>query len=150
LAWNSVLPDCRDFEILGTLPVGGRVIFLARAAGIATLIGASVVATNLFTGLAFPFFFVEGNRLFDALPALTAYWLSVTLAGMFAASAILAAQGVSALICPARLFNRLSAPIQLTLSFLIVGIYFLRPIYPNAHAGWVPSFWFLDLFGNLG
>src|SRR5262249_50389626 len=30
LAWNSVLPDRRDCDILGALPVAGRVIFLAR------------------------------------------------------------------------------------------------------------------------
>ena len=51
LAWNTVLPDRRDCLVLGLLPVRVRTIFLAKVAAIATALGVSVAAINIFTGL---------------------------------------------------------------------------------------------------
>ena len=55
LAWNTVLPDRRDCLVLGLLPVRLRTVFLAKVAALATALGVSVAAVNLFTGLFYPF-----------------------------------------------------------------------------------------------
>lgn len=149
LAWNSVLLNARDCSILGVLPVRGRTIFLARAAGLATFLGGSIAAINLFTGFAFPFFFAAGNGLLDGLRPLAAYWCAVTVAGIATAAVILAVQGVAVQIFSMRQFHRFSAIIQLALFFLIVGVYFIKPSYPNPDGTWVPSFWFFEIFQKL-
>jgi predicted permease len=146
LAWNTVLPDRRDCLILGLLPVRVRTIFLAKVAAIATALGISVVAINVFTGFSFPF-------LWGGFRTLGAYWLTQLLAGLFVACTLLALQAVAAQVLTYRLFLRASSFLQLASFFTILGIWFLKPPFSALAAhprlSWMPSFWFFALFQQL-
>ena len=61
IAWNAVLPDRRDSLVLGPLPVRLRTIFLAKVAAVATALGVSIGAVNVFTGLTVPFIAISGG-----------------------------------------------------------------------------------------
>jgi hypothetical protein len=137
LAWNSVLPDRRDCFVLGLLPVRTRTIFIAKVAAIGTVLGVSVVATNVFTGLSLPFMALapEAGWL-GALRSLAAYWLSVTAAGLFVCSVLLAVQGLAAQFLSYRRFQRLSSFIQFSAFFLIVAIYFFKPSIADVQRLW--------------
>ena len=151
LGWNIVLPDRRDCVILGVLPVPLRTIFLARVAAISTAIGLGVLAINIFTGLAYPFVLSAPG---GATPArvLLAYWLAAAGVALFVCFALLAVQGVSALLLSRRMFLRISGGIQMAAFFAILGSYFLKPplLLPltgkSLAISWEPSFWFYALF----
>lgn len=150
LAWNNVLPDRRDCMIVGVLPVRLRTLFLARIAAICTAVGTGVVATNAFTGLAYPF--MLGTAGSGGLRAVLAWWIAAAAAGLFICLALLAVQGVLALMLSRRQFLRCSSGIQLAAFFAILGTYFLKPplVFPlsskSLGGSWEPSFWFYALF----
>jgi hypothetical protein len=83
----------------------------------------------------------------------------MTAAGLLVFCALLAVQGLAALLLRYRLFLRLSSFLQLAAFFLILGVYFLTPALAtlpgltasaNRHLlAWLPSFWFLALFQEL-
>jgi hypothetical protein len=153
MVWNKVLPDARDCAILGVLPVRARTIFLSRAAAVCTVIGAGVLAVNVFTGLCYPFLLLPPDASAgSALRSLLAYWLAMSAMGLFVCCTLLAVQGLSALLLSRRLFLRLSIWIQLAAFFAILATYFLKPSLAlpfdssNLHVWWVPSFWFYALF----
>ena len=149
LAWNTVLPDRRDCLILGLLPVRLRTVFAAKIAALATGLGVSMAAVNLFTGLFFPF--ALGGSFATSLRALGAYWLAMAAAALFVCGALLALQGVLAQFLPYRLFLRVSSWVQLAAFFVILGVFFLKPSV--SEASWpsypLPSVWFFALFQRL-
>lgn len=157
LAWNAPFPDRRDSFVLGPLPVRAGLIFAARIAALATALGISIAAINIFTGLFYPFLVTPPQG--SALRSLSAYWVTMTAAGMFVLCALLAVQGLAALLLRYGVFLRLSSFLQLAAFFLILGIYFLTPALatvPGLTAAanqrllaWLPSFWFLALFQEL-
>lgn len=157
LAWNSVLPARQDALALGPLPVHTRTIGLARIAAIASVLGMSAVALNVFAGISFPFVWIPpGGGL---LRSLAAYWLTMAAAAIFVFCALLAMQGVAALVLAHRLFLRVSSALQLACFFVILSVYFLKPPLANPRAltasanhRWLaalPSYWFLGLFQEL-
>jgi len=143
LAWNTVMPDRRDCLILGMLPVRTRTVFLAKVAAIATALGVTIVAINLFTGPLFPFIGLpaDGGWL-AALRSVAAYWLTMAAAGAFVCCATLALQGIAMQLLPYRYFLRVSGFLQLAAFFVILAAWFLKP--PHA-APWLPSSWFFGL-----
>jgi predicted permease len=150
LGWNIVLPDRRECVIMGVLPVRLRTIFLARVAAIGTAIGLGVLAINIFAGLAYPFV-LSATGGGAPVRTLLAYWLAVAGVGLFVCFALLAVQGLSALLLSRRLFLRLSGGIQLAAFFVILGTYFLKPplllpLTKSLAISWEPSFWFYALF----
>jgi hypothetical protein len=154
LAWNAVLPDRRDTLILGLLPIPGRTMLLARIAAMGTALGISVVATNVFTGLCYPFLIVpEGAGALGPFRTLTAYWVTMTVSALFVFCAMLAVQGVASLVLSYSLFLRVSSFLQLTGFFLILAVFFLAPPLSTATRyhllAWLPSFWFLGLFQEM-
>lgn len=56
LSWESMFPDRRDVLVLSPLPVRGRALFLAKVAAVATALGLTVAALDVFPGLVAPFF----------------------------------------------------------------------------------------------
>jgi CubicO group peptidase (beta-lactamase class C family) len=56
LSWESMFPDRRDVLVLSPLPVRGRTLFLAKVAAVATALGLTVAALDIFPGLVAPFF----------------------------------------------------------------------------------------------
>jgi hypothetical protein len=157
LSWNAPFPDRRDSFVLGPLPVRTGTIFAAKIAALATALGISVAAINIFTGLFYPFLVTPPQG--SALRSLGAYWATMTAAGLLILSALLAVQGLAALLLRYRMFLRLSSFLQLAAFFLILGVYFLTPALatvPGLTAtanqrllAWLPSYWFLALFQEL-
>ena len=149
LAWNNVLPDRRDCLVLGLLPLRTRTVFLAKVAALATALGVAVTALNVFTGLAYPFAIAApGSGSVGVLRAFGAYWVAMFAAGVLVCCALLAVQGIAAILLGYRLFLKLSSALQLAAFFAILGIYFLKPPF-SAGMTWLPSFWFLGLFQKL-
>lgn len=157
LARNSVLPARQDALVLGPLPVHTRTVGMARIAAIASILGASVAALNVFTGISFPVVWIPpGGNL---LRSLAAYWLTMVAAGLFAFCALLGLEGLAALVLTHRLFLRVSSALQLVSFFGILSAYFLKlPLaYPRAltatgNQRWLaalPSYWFLGVFQEL-
>ena len=66
LAWNAVFPDRRDCLILGPLPVSTPVIIVAKLSAMATALGISLMAVNIFTGAVFPHIVAENNSILRA------------------------------------------------------------------------------------
>lgn len=160
LAWNAALPSRRDCFVLGLLPVRTRTIFAANMAALATALGISVAAINIFTGLSYPFLITPPNGgAMGALCVLGAYWLTMSATGLFVCCAIFAVQGLFAQILSYRLFLRVSSFLQLSAFFLILGVYFLEPPLATVAGltapanqrllAWLPSFWFFGLFQEL-
>ncbi|MBZ5723607.1 MAG: ABC transporter permease [Acidobacteriia bacterium] len=146
LAWNTVLPDRRDCLILGLLPIRQRTIFCAKLAALATILGLSIAAINLFTGLSYPFAAAApGAGLPSVLRSFAAWWIAMIAAGTFVCCALLGIQGLAAQLLPYRLFLRLSSILQLGAFFVILAAYFLKPPFPHR----LPSAWFLGLYQQL-
>jgi len=146
LAWNTVLPDRRDCLILGVLPVRARTIFLAKLAAVGTTLGISIGAVNSFTGLAFPIALAPtGASLLFLLRSFGAWWLTMTAAGLLVCCGMLAIQSAASQLLPYRLFLKLSSFFQMAAFFAILGLYFLKPPFPNR----LPSSWFVGLYHEL-
>ncbi len=167
LSWDSVLPDRRDVLVLGPLPVHARTLFLAKVAASATALSVTVVALNALTGIAWPLALAPPSmNLVDLIlmPAVyrwfAAYWVTMAAAGAFVFGSLLSLQGAAALLLPRRRFLRLSAFLQMAAFCLLLLVYFLQPALaaPEALAApanqrllaWLPSYWFLGLFQELG
>lgn len=160
LAWNALFPSRKDSLVLGALPVKVRTIFEAKTAAIATALITSVVASNVFTGVAFPFVTIAPHGgLLDVLRSIGAYWITMAAGGLFVFSALLAIQGAAAQLLPYSMFLRGSSLLQLTAFFAILSVYFLTPPIANLRGltnpanhdllKWIPAFWFLGLFQEL-
>ncbi len=149
LAWDSIFPTWRDMMVLSQLPIRAHTIFKAKLAAAATGVAMSLAAVNLAPGIAYPFV-IGGVRSF------VAYWGVMVAAGLGMFCALVAAQGLTALLLPYRWYLRASNALQVTAFFAILAVYFLTPgpsemdpaasggIPPFARA--LPAFWFLGLF----
>lgn len=158
-AWNSILPDRVDSQVLGPLPVRAETIVLAKAAAASAAVCLIVLALNFFTGLGYTFVLPSSSGLLGVLRAFAACFVTMLAAGFFVASVLVALQGAMALLLPYRMFARISAAMQVVTFFGLLAGYFLRPVFATpdalqAAAGqrWlaaVPSYWFLGLFQEL-
>jgi hypothetical protein len=160
LAWNAVYPERRDALVLGPLALRGRTILRAKTAAIATALGLTIVAVNVFTGLSYPFVVIPpGAGAFGALRAMGAYWLTMLGAGMFPFCSLLALQGIASQLLPRGLFPRLSAFLQVAAFFAVLGVFLLTPPLATPVGltrpenqrllAFLPSLWFLGLFQEL-
>jgi hypothetical protein len=146
LSWDSAFPDRREVLVLAPLPVRPGLIFLAKAAALATALGVTVATLNCATGLLYPLSWMpDGSGIFGLLRAFFAYWVTMLLAGAFVFCAVLGLQGIAALLLARRYFLRVSAFLQMAAFCLFVCVYFLEPSgLPD-----YPSNWFLGLFNSL-
>jgi hypothetical protein len=157
LAWDAVWPLRLDALVLGPLPVRVGTLGLAKGAAVASALAFGIVALNCFTGLCFPFLVIPPNG--NPARSLLAYWLTMAGVGAFVCCALLAVQGMTALVLSYRLYLRVSGFLQLAAFLLILGVYSLKPPLANlkgltapAHQrllARLPSFWFLGLFQEL-
>src|SRR5205823_2379535 len=84
LAWNTLLPERRDSLVLGPLPIRLRTIFLAKSLAIATALGGSIVAVNLFSGMLYPVALAPNSSgLAGIWQPWTSFWISIAGAGIF-------------------------------------------------------------------
>jgi hypothetical protein len=160
LNWDSAFPDRRDVLVLGPLPVRSSTLFLAKLAALATPPFLTIVALNVFTGLAYPMLFHSGTGFFNGVRAWPAYWVTLFLGGAFIVLTMLAVQGLAANLLPRQLFLRVSGVLQASAFSLLLLVYFLEPsleLFPELISSptsqrlmeWLPSYWFLGLFNQL-
>jgi len=161
LCWDSIFPDKRDVLILAPLPVRANTVFRAKLAALIAALSVSVLSLNIFSGLVWPILFssTNGGGFFGVIRSLAAYWIMMTMAGLFMFCCVLGVQGVTSLVLPRQQFLRLSALLQAGTFFVFFGVYILEPSLeaPTALAApenqrllaCLPSYWFLGLFQQL-
>jgi hypothetical protein len=159
LSWDSAFPDRRDVLVLAPLPVRASTLFLAKISALFAAPFLAILAFNIFSGLVWPLLFVSSNSAIGFLRALSAYWITISVAGGFILFTVLAVQGLAANLLPRQLFLRLSAFLQAGSLCLLLSVYFLEPSLESSAAlaapenqrllAWLPSYWFLGLFQQL-
>jgi hypothetical protein len=159
LNWDSVFPDRRDILVLAPLPIRAPTLFWAKVSALAAVLGISIIALNVFTGIFWPFLFSPVASYLRAARSLAAYWIAITVAGGFVFGSILSLQGLTSLVLPRQIFLRLSALLQAAVFSLLLIVYFLEPSLESIDAltapqnqrllAWLPSYWFLGLFQLL-
>jgi hypothetical protein len=146
LSWDSAFPDRRDVLVLAPLPIRPSLIFLAKAAAIATALSVTIATLNCATGLLYPFSWMPtGSGILGAIRSIAAYWITMALAGGFVFCSVLGLQGIPALLLPRRHFLRVSGFLQVAALCLFVCVYFLEPSQLSNY----PSYWFLGLLNTL-
>jgi len=156
ISWDGLFPDRRDSMALRPLPIRMRTLFAAKVISIFGLLLLVVLATNIFSSVAFPCFMTVTE---PGAPGLARYIL-IHSGAMFAASAflffsLLALEGVLINVLSYSGFQRLSCYFQLGLLFLFLFVFILIPnIDPPMLADprnegiirWLPPYWFLGLY----
>ncbi|MFZ0631740.1 MAG: hypothetical protein WAM56_10660, partial [Acidobacteriaceae bacterium] len=148
VSWDTIFPDRRDAMVLGPLPIRPGTILAAKVAACASIVGIALLSLSSGMGLVLPLV-VGSARL------LVGYWLAMAAACVFVYGAVLAAQGLMALLLPRKAFLRLSAALQLAAFAWFVSSYFLEPslatraqIASAAASGQLnlwPSWWFFAM-----
>jgi len=150
--WDMFFPDLLDVQILKTLPVKDRNVFLGRVAAIAVLVGAFLIDSNFLAPTIMHITFNPPHPgQFTA-----GHLAAVLLAGLFSAACTLALQGIMVATLGERLFRRLSLLLQGLLIALFVMMLLLFPAYSGLlpvmlRSGSVyvlcfPPFWFLGIY----
>jgi hypothetical protein len=160
ISWDATFPDRRDAMVLSPLPVAPHTILFAKIAASCAVLGLSILALNVFSGLVCPLLLgAQHGTTLGRIQSFAAYWFTMAAASAFLYCSVLTAQGLTALLLPRRLFLRLSAILQLAAFGLFLGVYFVQGTIatPAATAdpanqrllAWSPSFWFFALFNQL-
>jgi hypothetical protein len=153
--WDLFFPDLLDMFVLGTLPLAGHRVFLARVGAIAVLVLGCLFDANFLAPIVLPMAtdpphlarFVGGHIV------------AVAGSGLFAAAFILALQGVLLSILGERLFRRISLALQGLVVTVLVVLFLLFPVLSGVTPGllqaggrasrWFPPFWFLGIYQRL-
>jgi hypothetical protein len=152
LKWDLFFPDLLDILVLKPLPVPEKTVFLARIVAIAIFIVGFLFVVNGLAVLALPAA-MDPSHLRTLL---IAHILSVTMGGLFAASLILALQGLLLAILGERLFRKLSLLLQgLSIAVLLMPL-LLFPVVSEVVPVFLQSgsifarcfspFWFLGIY----
>jgi hypothetical protein len=160
LSWDTTFPDRRDVLVLAPLPIRPQMLFVAKLTALAAVLGLSILALNVFTGLVWPLvFFPATSGLLGSMRSLAAYWMTMFVASVFIFCSTLCVQWMTAKLLPRQLFLRVSAFLQVALFCLFLCVYFLEPSLETIGAlsapenqrllAWSPSYWFLGLFQGL-
>jgi hypothetical protein len=150
--WDALFPDRRDFTVLAPLPLRLHTLFLAKLLALAIFLGLFLADVNFFCILFWPG--VDGRP--GTIHTLAAHLAAVGAAGLFAALAAAAVQGVLVNLLPAAAFRRVSVCLQTVLMAALVMLLFLTPLLagaarvliPRGHpfALWFPGYWFIGLY----
>ncbi|MGA9670356.1 MAG: hypothetical protein WBQ94_14180 [Terracidiphilus sp.] len=153
--WDMFFPDLLDIFVLTTLPVPDRRLFLARVSAIALFIAGFLFNSNILAPIVLP----AATDPPNLLHFLGGHVVAVFASGLFAATFILALQGVLLSLFGERLFRRLSlflqgifvtALVMLLLTFPVLSgavPVFLQSGNPLVFA--CPPFWFLGIYQRL-
>lgn len=150
--WDMFFPDLLDLWVLKTLPIAEVRAFLARVAAIGIFVAGFLFDINLFATLVLPSAIDPPNLL----RFLSGHLLAVAGSGLFAASFILAMQGVILSVLGERLFRKISLLMQgLSITALLL-LMFLFPVFSgvvpallksgSGYALYCPPFWFLGIY----
>jgi hypothetical protein len=115
--WDSLLPDRRDYNNLGALPIPTRNFLQANLIAVAILAVILSLDVNAASTLLFPAVVSNSRSSFPFFARFTvAHFACVFSASVFGFLIVLCALGLPALLLPTRVFNRVS----LYLRFVIV------------------------------
>ncbi len=155
LEWEALFPDRRDFQVLTPLPIPLSTLFLTKIAALALFLGVFLVDINFFSMVFWPG--IDGGH--GLLPIMAAHIGAVALAGLFAALAMAAVQGVLITVLPARTFHRAAVALQTLLMAALVMLLFLTPVLAgglhrfaarnSALFYYFPGYWFVGLYERL-
>jgi hypothetical protein len=153
--WDALFPDRRDYQILTPLPIPLRTLFVAKMAALAFFLGIFLVDMNFFGVLMWPSLDTRGNLVW----IMGTHLLVVAAAGLWAALAAAAVQGVLVTVLGGTLFRRVSVVIQTLLMATLVMLLCVAPWIGPVIRGLVwkdspllyyyPGFWFVGLYERL-
>jgi hypothetical protein len=153
--WDMFFPDLLDIFVLTTLPIPNRRLFMARVAAILVFIFGFLFDANLLGLIFFPIVVDPPNiaRFFIG------HLVAVAAGGFFAATFILALQGVLLSVLGERFFRKISLLLQGLLIAVLLMLFLLYPLISalvstafesgSALAYLCPPFWFLAIDQRL-
>jgi hypothetical protein len=153
-AGDSMFPDETDFRVLTPLPVTRAFVFSAKLRAIAFYLGLAIVVTGL--ALQLPFTAISGGPHAERTWfARAAMYSAASMAGsLFAATAVMAIQGLILLVAPGRHLRAIAIAAR---TAMLCGVVLLLPVagrLPRAAAGFTaqspllfvaPPAWFVGL-----
>jgi hypothetical protein len=153
--WDLFFPDLLDIQVMGTLPVPQRRVFMGRVTAIGLLIIGFLFDANFLAPLVLP----SATDPPDMTRLVTAHVTAVAASGLFAAASIVAAQSVLLATFGERLFRRMSLLMQ---GAAVTGLVMLLLLFPvisgvtpallesgNHASRWFPPFWFLGIYQHM-
>ncbi len=159
LCWESVFPDRRDCLILSGLPVRQSSMIGAKLTVLALVFLAATTTLNFASTFFFPIATMRTGTVSEGLLAYSAHIIAIGAASGFVFLGMLAAQGLLANLLPYRVFQRVSAWVQLLALFTVLLLFFMIPpiatfgrLTDPANRGTallLPPFWFLGLYQQL-
>ena len=153
--WDLFFPDLLDLFVLSSLPIKIQKLFMARIAAISIFVAGFLFDANVLATLILP----EAIDPPSLWRFLAAHVLAVTASGVFAASVVLALQGLLLAVFGARFFRRISLFLQGLFITALLMLFFLYPalsgVLPafmhsqSTFALYFPPFWFLGIYERL-
>ena len=154
--WNALFPDVLDLYILSSLPIARRRLLLGRIAAMAIFLGLVHLGTSLLGTLFLP---GVADLRYGFWRHLFAHAVSVTLAGLFAATLFLTLQSLLTCLLHGRLLDHSAAALKAGAVVLLLTLLFLFPLsahylYAGLSSGsplvrGIPTLWFLGLYEVL-
>jgi hypothetical protein len=152
--WDLLFPTVLDIFVLSPLPISNRRLLLARMSAVLIFLVLFLVGTSSLGIVFFPAITeLPGIRLFAA------HFVAVSASGAFAASLLLALQGVLINILGARLFRMVSTFIQSLSMTVLLTVLFLFPLLSRSLERLInsgspavrsfPPFWFLGIYESV-
>jgi len=152
--WEMLFPDRLDFLVLTPLPLKSRQLLASKALALAGFLALFLFSANMFGAFVLP-----AASKGDFYRQVYAHVVATTLAGMFAALALLALGGVMLCVLDPRRFRVASPALQMGI-VVVLGLLLihygrfsddLQAILaePLGRARWVPPFWFLGVYETL-
>ncbi len=154
--WDLLFPDTLDVFILSSLPITTARLLLARLSAFGMFLALVLLGT---TGLSDLFFPAVADLKVGFWRHLAAHTAAVSLSGIFAALALIAAQGVLASLPGRRLYATLAPVLKVLAVLLLLTILSLFPLLAHflpdllgtrsVAVHWFPPFWFLGFYELL-
>jgi hypothetical protein len=152
IGWDALLPDRRDAQILGALPLGRNVVLGAKLYAALVYFALLMVAAQGVPALVAPVVMFPESWL----RAFFAQTVTLTAAAAFVFFGAMAVQGLLLLLLPYGRFQQVSAWLQMATLLVSLSLVFLTPnpgvaVSNRLHwAQWLPPYWFVDLWRHLG
>lgn len=154
--WDALFPDRRDYQILTPLPLRVFTLFVAKLAALGIFLAIFLAAVNAFGVLLWPGVESRGGNYFSVAGT---HFLVMAAAGLFAALAIGALQGVLVTVFRGAAYRRVSVCVQTLVMAVLIMLLFLSPMMGSALGElcrtnspalrWFPGFWFAGWYEQL-
>jgi len=154
-AWDFFFPDILDVRILATLPLKASLMFRARISAITVLLAAFLFDSNFLAPLVLP----EATNPPRLFRFLAAHAVAVLMSGAFAATSLLALQGILLAVFGEHGFRKISLWVQGIAIAALLTILFLYPVMLGSFRALLasghgiaydlPPFWFLGIYQRI-